>query len=303
MFLLIRDRPDTVLAYTVKPVIYSGLAIRLYRIFCFKHSIFYLPLITGLGYAFTDQSGGLLRSFLRYFLSFLYKLGLSSSDAICFQNPDDLSLFKRKQLFASNCPSYRVWGSGVDLNYFQPKPLPSDHVFLLISRLLVDKGVHDYVNAARLVKKIHPHVVFRLVGTFDTNPSAISRDELDKWIEEGVIEYLGEQDSVYNCLADCRYYVLPSYREGTPRTVLEAMATRRPIITTDVPGCRETVVHGDNGFLVPARSPEKLASAMISMIEQPEASSQKMAQSSLERAKKYFDVCKVNRDLIEIMSA
>lgn len=224
--LLRRQRPDVVLAYTAKPVIYGGLAAR--RV----GGIRFFPMITGLGYAFTD-SGGLKRLLVRRVIEQLYRRSLASAETVIFQNPDDENLFRERKLIPSTVPSVRVNGSGVDLDAFPPAPLPEAPVFLMLARLVADKGVREYVAAARSVKHQYPQAVFRLGGGLDPNPASIRPDELQSWVDSGVIEYLGDIHNVQGALAACRYYVLPSYREGTPRSVLEAMATGRPIITTD----------------------------------------------------------------------
>ena len=170
-----------------------------------------------------------------------------------FQNPDDEALFRELDLLPDTVPSSVVNGSGVDVAEYSVAPLPDRSCFLLIGRLLGDKGLREYAQAAQRVKATYPEAVFRLVGWIDDNPDAITQRELDQWVYSGVLEFLGRLDDVRPAIADCSVYVLPSYREGTPRTVLEAMAMGRPVITTDAPGCRETVVDGDNGFLVPVK--------------------------------------------------
>jgi glycosyltransferase involved in cell wall biosynthesis len=170
----------------------------------------------------------------------------------------------------------------------------------MIARLVLDKGVREYACAARMVRTRFPHAQFRLVGWIDENPSAISQSELDEWIEAGVIEYLGRQQDVRTALAGCAVYVLPSYREGTPRTVLEAMAVGRAIVTTDAPGCRETVIDGENGFLVPIGDAVALAGAMIRLLENPDVI-ESFGRKSREMAEKKFDVRIVNHLLTDGM--
>ena len=160
--------------------------------------------------------------------------------------------------------------------------------FLLIARLLGDKGIREYVQAAKLVKQQYPEAQFDLVGGLDTNPTSISQAELDQWIAAGTINFLGRLSDVRPAIAECSVYVLPSYREGTPRTVLEAMAMGRAVITTDAPGCRETVLDGDNGFLVPVKDTDALAQAMLRFIEQPELIAQ-MGQRSRSIAEEKYD--------------
>ena len=303
VFFYLRFRPELVLAYTVKPVIYSGLLCRACILLGPRSRFRFLALITGLGYAFTDGQRTAKRRFLRQVLSKLFKIALSASDVVAFQNPDDQAEFEHMSLVPNSAKLIRVWGSGVDLTLFPHRQLPKSPVFLMLSRLLADKGIREYVNAARIVKQQFPFSVFRLAGMLDPNPTAISREELEEWITEGVIEYLGDLHSVHTALTACRFYVLPSYREGTPRSVLEAMATGRPILTTDAPGCRQTVIDGVNGFLVPPRNSEALANAMLRLIEQPESETHRMAQASLNLARERFDVHKVNAQLLEAMGA
>ena len=302
--LLGQIHPDLVFAYTIKPVIYVGLAIRLHLLLHRGLATRFVPLITGLGYAFTSGGGaGKTRWLLRALLQRLYFAALRSADVLVFQNPDDQAAFHAMGLVPPSAKTLRVWGSGVDLEAFTPHELPNAPIFLMLSRLLIDKGIREYVEAARRVRTNYPLAVFRLAGMLDPNPAAIGQPELQSWITAGDIEYLGDLSSVQTALQECRIYVLPSYREGTPRSVLEAMATRRPILTTDVPGCRETVVQGVNGFLVPPRDAKSLAEAMCKMIEQPEAVTQSMAQASLDLAHERFDVHRVNAELLEVMGA
>jgi glycosyltransferase involved in cell wall biosynthesis len=171
----------------------------------------------------------------------------------------------------------------------------------MLARLVADKGVREYVEAARLVKMRFPQAIFQLAGGLDPNPAGIRVDELQGWVGVGGIEYLGEISPVQKALAAARFYILPSYREGTPRSVLEALATGRPVITTDAPGCRETVTDGVNGYLVPPRDAQALADAMIKILEAPEEQVNTMAQASLALAREKYDVRKVNAQMLEIM--
>ena len=304
IYLLTIIRPDYIISYTAKPVIYVGLGIRLFRILTFRRSFLRnAALITGLGFAFVEIDGKKYwkRSLLRWILKFLYREGLKGTELVFFQNPDDQMLFQELGLIPKSAKSLRLWGSGVDLNLFPPYPIPKDHVFLMVARLMVDKGVREYVQAAKLVKNLYPKVLFQLAGPIDSNPSGISEKELDSWIDHKQIEYLGELEQVDKALRKCKYYVLPSYREGTPRSVLEAMATGRPIITTDAPGCRETVINGLNGYLVPPRDVEALAEAMFLLIEQTKNETERMAQASLALVRQRYDVHKINTTMIEAL--
>lgn len=290
--LMRRVRPDHVLGYTVKPVIYGSLAAWLAGVpRCFA-------MITGLGYAFQRQvQGGALQLLVRR----LYAMALSGVKCVFFQNPDDQALFRQQGLVASGARTCVVNGSGVDVASFSVQPLPAGGVnFLLIARLLGDKGVREFVGAARQVKAVHPQAQFTVVGWIDSNPDAIQQHELDEWVAAETIHFMGRLSDVRPAIAACSVYVLPSYREGTPRTVLEAMAMGRAIITTDAPGCRETVVNGDNGLLVPVKSVDELAQAMCRFIDEPGLAGAMGARSRLIAEEKY-DVHKVNAVMLSEM--
>ena len=286
--------PDIVIAYTAKPVIYTGIILKNFS------KITYYPLITGLGYAFTSDNT-LKRKILKNLMIKLYKEGLKSAAKVIFQNRDDQNLFDKLKIIKKNTSTNIVNGSGVDLNMYPFSDLPSKPIFLMISRLLVDKGVREYVKAAQIVHSHFPNAIFQLAGYLDENPSGITLDELQSWVKQGDIQYLGEIESVQSILKSCRYYVLPSYREGTPRSSLEALSTGRPIITTDVPGCRETVIHKKNGLLVSPKNSEVLAEAMISLLEKKDEKIQAMGKESYLLAKEKFEIEKVNKSILSII--
>ncbi len=290
-----RCKPDIVIAYTAKPVIYAGMALRHFP------RIHFFPLITGLGYGFTE-AGGIKRKLIQKVMTALYKRGLKSAESIIFQNPDDKRLFYKLKIISKKQSSRIVNGSGVDLDLYPFSPPSKKPIFLMLSRLLVDKGVREYVEAASIVKGRYPNVIFQLAGRLDSNPSSISKKELNLWIDKGFVEYLGELSSVQKNLASCRFYVLPSYREGMPRSVLEAMAIGRPIITTDTPGCRETVIHKKNGLLVPPKNSRYLANAMIELLEETEDKIQNMGKQSFILAKDRYAVEKINKSMFNIMN-
>jgi glycosyltransferase involved in cell wall biosynthesis len=291
-WLLRSVRPDYFMAYTIKPVVYGLLAAWLAAV------PRRFALVTGLGYAFQgDGRRGLLRGLVVR----LYRLSLGRAHKVFFQNPDDQALFKKSAILPTAVPSVVVNGSGIDLTQFTVVPVPDKGCrFLLIARLLGDKGVREYVQAARWVREKYPQVVCGLVGWIDENPDAITHAELQTWMDENVIQYLGHLQDVRPAIADCTVYVLPSYREGTPRTVLEAMAMGRPIITTDAPGCRETVVNGDNGYLVAVKSVDELAVAMERFVLEPGLAHQMGARSRVLAEDKY-DVHKVNNHMLKEM--
>jgi len=231
----------------------------------------------------------------------LYRRALRQNRSVFFQNPDDLDQFDRLRLLRSRSQAVLVNGSGVDLDHFRPlPPVVNPPVFLLMARLYREKGIREFVAAARLVKERYPQTRFCLVGSIDSNPSAILPVELEAWKAEGVIEHTPWVDDVRPFLAACSVYVLPSYREGTPRTVLEAMAVARPTITTDAPGCRETVVDGENGFLVPVKDAQAVAQAMERFILNPELIG-RMGRCARTIAEQKYDVHDVNRIMVKVM--
>ncbi|MGA6878201.1 glycosyltransferase family 4 protein [Acinetobacter sp. AND/436] len=298
--LMKKIKPDYVLSYTIKPVIYGTLAAWLAKV---PHRF---ALITGLGYAFQSVEYGSKRSFFQKIVHGLYQQALSHSHKVFFQNPDDLKLFQDLKLLQPNLPTVVVNGSGVNVTDFNVLPFPVNAQnnpklsFLLIARLLGDKGVREYAEAAKLIKLQYPEVEFHLVGWIDENPSAIRQQELDQWVASNILKYWGKLTDVRPAIAESSVYVLPSYREGTPRTVLEAMAMGRAIITTDAPGCRETVIQGENGFLVEVKSVNSLMNAMQEFINNP-ALIEQMGQRSREIALNKYDVHQVNRHMMQEM--
>ncbi|MDR5899548.1 glycosyltransferase family 4 protein [Halomonas vilamensis] len=296
LYRLIRNiRPEIVLAYTIKPVVYGLLAAQLAKV----------PkryaLITGLGYAFAGQESG-TRPLVFHSACRLYAAALRKADRVFFQNPDDEALFRELGLLTASVPSQVLNGSGVDMAHFTVAPLPEGPPrFLLIARLLGGKGVRQYISAARRIKQQHPEVMFQLAGDIDSNPDSVTQEELNGWVEEGVVEHWGWLTDVRPAIADCSVYVLPSYyREGTPRSILEAMAMGRAVITTDAPGCRETVLEGDNGYLVPVKDVDALVEAMQHFINRP-ALVKTMGRRSHEIAENRYDVHKVNAVMLQAM--
>lgn len=292
-------QPDVVLSYTIKPVIYGTLAAWLAKV------PQRFALITGLGYAFQNVESG-QRSIFQKMVHGLYAQALKHANKVFFQNPDDLKLFQDMHLLAADKPTVVVNGSGVNVQDFKVMPLPKNDAgmvkasFLLIARLLGDKGVREYAEAARIIKQDYPEAEFHLVGWIDDNPSAIKQDELDCWIADQRLQFWGKLSDVRPAIAASSVYVLPSYREGTPRTVLEAMAMGRAVITTDAPGCRETVNHGVNGYLVAVKTVDELVQAMRYFIEDPKLIDY-MGQRSREIALNKYDVHQVNRHMLTEM--
>lgn len=291
--LLKKINPDIVLSYAIKPVIYGSLAASLAGI-----SNIY-SMITGLGYVFTGES--VKQKILFRLVYPMYKSALSKNRVVFFQNPDDLELFRDLKLVSYKGQQIIINGSGVDISHFAYSPPPTEPIyFLLMARLIWDKGIGEYVEAARNLKNRYPKVSFKLLGPFDINPTAIKPTDVEKWDKEGIIEYLGEARDVRPYLANSSVYVLPSYREGTPRSVLEAMSMGRPIVTTDAPGCRETVQEGANGFLVPIKDAEALEKAMEKFILNPELILE-FGLASRKIAEEKYDVRKVNRTILQAM--
>ncbi|HCP99127.1 MAG TPA: glycosyltransferase family 1 protein [Pseudoalteromonas sp.] len=284
-------KPDSVLAYTIKPVIWGGLAARLSGV-----KEFY-ALVTGLGFAF--QKGSFLKNTLMKVVKGLYRLSLKKAKGVIFQNPDNRQVFVDLEIVPEHKTAV-VNGSGVDITHFEVKPLPSTPIFLLIARLLGDKGIREYVKAANIVKQKYPDAIFQLVGPEDPSPDGISLTELTQLNTNNAVDYLGGTNDVRPYIEDCSIFVLPSYHEGLPRTVLEAMATGRPILTTDVPGCRETVINGENGWLVEKANVEQLVERMNWFIENQQEW-QRMAGESRAMVEDKFDVHKVNAELLKIM--
>ena len=286
---LLRElRPDVVIAYTVTPIVLGAAAAK-------RQGARFVPLITGLGYAFT---GGREPKRLFSYLAgrLMYRRALGRATVAVFQNPDDREEFRRLRLLPKRLPTAVVNGSGIDLSRFTVAPLPERLSFLMIARFLKDKGVREFGEAARRLKQEHPDVPIRLVGWLDASPDAISQAELDRIVGSGV-ELVGQLENVRPAIASCSVYVLPSYREGTPRSVLEAMAMGRAVVTTDAPGCRETVVEGENGFLVQPRDWESLYAAMKSFVAEP-ALAQRMGRRSREIAESKYDAEKVTAELL-----
>jgi glycosyltransferase involved in cell wall biosynthesis len=285
--------PDVVLAYTIKPVIWGGIALM------GRSTTRFYALITGLGYSFND-SDSFARKALSVLVTQLYRTALFKTSRVIFQNPDDRDLFIARQIVGKDKCAL-VNGSGVDLNRFPLTSLPIDGVvFLMIGRLLGEKGFREYAKAASLVKARYPDAVFRMLGPEDPSPDGIPLEEIRNWQAKGWVEYLGETPDVRPFINDCHIFVLPSYHEGMPRTVLEAMAMGRPILTTDAPGCRETVTPGENGYLVPKGDADALAERMFWFIEH-RVEWNRMGLRSREIAEERFNVHDINRELLKIM--
>lgn len=285
------EQPTHVLSYHIKPVLYTALCS------WFFPKIKIYPTITGLGYLFT--STGISVKVFKAIVYVLYKLAFKRSSKIFFQNKDDLKLFEEKKVVSSH-KALLVGGSGVTLDEYAFTPLPEAISFIFVGRINTDKGILEYLEACKHVKKKYPYISFRLAGSFSKNPTFMSVEKIQEYCTNAGVEYLGELADVRPWLRKTTVFVLPSYREGTPRAGLEALSTGRPIITTDVPGCREIIQDGVNGYLILPRNSESLSKAMIRMIEHPEILP-KMGQESRKIAEKKFDVTLVNKSMMEAM--
>ncbi len=287
-----RAKPEYLFLYTIKPVIYGSLA----ALFARRCNVF--SMITGLGYVFSERDGN---SFLRLIVINLYRFALKVNEKVFFQNPDDLKLFMEMNIVKDQDNIIIVNGSGVNLDYYKSVPLPSGPpVFLMIARLIEEKGFQEYIEAAAIVHKKYPGVKFSMIAWLLNSGSSNDKATFKRWDIANFINTYGETVDVRPYIAEASVYVLPSYREGTPRTVLEAMAMGRPIITTDVPGCRETVINGINGYLVPKRDSVALSEAMERFVMNPEIMT-KMGKASRQIAENKYDVHQVNHIINKAM--
>lgn len=290
--LMKQEQPEVVMTYTIKPVIYGSIACRILKI---RESF---AMLSGLGSV--TRGVGIKGALIRFLVNLQYKVALKGCKKVFFQNNDDRDEFLKLGLVKKE-NTVLINGSGVNIERFKYEPLPADNVFIFVGRLLKDKGIQEYCQAARIVRAKYKDAQFLVLGPKDSNPSAISDNFLNDYIDEGSISYLGYTHDVRPYLKQARVFVLPSYHEGTSRATLEAMATGRPILTTDAPGCRETVIDGHNGFLVPVRDSESLANKMMWMIENP-PEVDKMGAESYIICKNRFDVRKVNEVILKTMS-
>jgi len=290
---IVSIRPDVVFSYTIKNNIYGG-------IICRFLGIPFVPNVTGLGPAFNAED--LINRLVRL----LYRFSLSKAQVAFFQNANDLAIFTDSGL-VSKSRVRLLPGSGVDLNYFSACALPesSDCIrFLLVARLLWDKGIGIYASAARKVRKNYPQARFQLLGPLDPDSrSGIKEADLNEWIAEGVVDYLGSTQDVRKYLRSAHCVVLPSYyREGTPRSLLEAGAVGRPVITTDMPGCRDVVIDNETGFLVSPRDVDQLAAACEKFIKMSAARKATMGAASRRHTARYYDEKIVIDAYIEVLA-
>ncbi len=290
-------KPDITLSYFIKPVIYGSIAACLVRV-PRRYSM-----IEGLGYVFMEDAAAdsLLQRTLRRLVPVIYKLALRSNEKVFFLNHEDLTQFLEGNLVRQR-QVVRIDGTGLDLEHYAPSaPVLTPITFLLIARMLREKGVYDFIEAARMVRTRFSSTRFILVGGTDPNPGSVSMSDLQGWVDEGLVEWPGHVNDVRPWITRASVFVLPSYyREGVPRSSQEAMAMGRPVITTDWVGCRETVRDGVNGYLVPPRDPEALALAMQRFVEAPDLVP-KMGSEGRRIAEERFDVNVINQQILDAM--
>ena len=289
------ERPDAVLNFTIKPVLYGSLVagwLKIPRV---------VSMITGMGSVFLV--GGIKRRLLLAVVKVIYRAAMRKNDAVLFQNDEDMQYFLNSS-FVNFDVCHRINGSGVNLQKFSGDVSKVQKgSFLLISRMIKEKGIFEFVDAAREVKKIYPHARFTLLGPIDNNPGAITREDIAAWEAEGLIDYVGLQTDVRPFLDKAEVYVLPTYYlEGVPRTLLEALSMGKPIITSDWRGCRDTVTPDVNGFLVPPTDTKALTRAMLRFLDKRELSS-RMGTASRQIAIEKFDVHQVNAKVISVLEA
>ena len=294
------EKPDLLFASTIKPVIYGCIAARVAGV---PHVY---ATITGLGYAFEADS--FFKKCVNRLSALLYRTALSGAEGVFFQNEDDINVFRQAGILGSRARILRARGTGVDTTRFAPTPLPGlaedgtlsePPVFLLVARLLEAKGIEEYARAAHELKARHPEARFLLLGPEEQGLGSISLEQIRQWQEQGGIEYLGETRDVRPYISAAHVMVLPSWREGTPTSIMEGMSMGRAVVT-DAPGCREVVREGYNGYLVPLRDPKALAAALESFIQRPDLM-RSMGAAGRQMALNDFDAEKVAAHILEDM--
>jgi glycosyltransferase involved in cell wall biosynthesis len=273
--------PDVILSFTIKPNIYSALSARLLKIPILIN-------ITGLGDGFSQDN--LVKKILIIVCRFSFK----KVDTVFFQNIDDKNLFLNNKIVSKQV-SFNLPGSGADLEYFQPLPKtilkPNNIIFCMITRLLWEKGIEEYIDAIRIIKKKYNNIIFQLIGKIDDNSKkSINPIDIKNWTKEGLINYLGFSDDIRQEIRNVDCLVLPSYyREGVPRSLIEGISMGKPIITTNHIGCKEVVNNDENGYLCEIKNVESLANALEKFILLPEKLREQMSFNSRAKAIKEFD--------------
>lgn len=287
---------DLLFPYSIKPVIYGSIAAE-------KLGVPVISMISGLGYTFSGAS--LKALILQQITQFLYRRGLRKNKAVIFQNHDDYQLFLDKRIITKDKKVDFIGGSGVNLSKysFRVNDKKTNNIkFMFVARLLKEKGIDLYVNAAALLKKEFPKAEFHIIGEPDNTPSGISINKITRLVDEGAIIYHGRQNNVEEHLANNDVFVLPTYyREGIPRSILEALSVGLPIITTKTPGCKETVVKDKNGILIEPKNEQSLVKAMRYFLENPEKL-EHMGKESRKYAETKFDVNIINAILLKNIS-
>ncbi len=287
--LLRNRRPLVVVTYTIKPNIYGGLVCSLLRI---PH----VAMVTGLGFVFTPPKTYKDR-IVSFMAARLYAAGLHRTAHVFFQNPDDLQRFRDIKVLKASTSTSIVRGSGVDVSHFGLSPMPEFCSFLFVGRITREKGFVEFADACRFLKRSNPGVRIVVVGWIDSNPRGITQRDLDGWMREELFEFVGPVDDVRPYLDACQVLVLPSYGEGTPRSVLEAMSVGRAVIGTDVPGTREAVIHGITGLLVQARSSKALWEAMKHCIVHP-VEVRNMGLQGRKRVEELYESGRVAKNMV-----
>lgn len=285
-------KPDLVFGYTIKPVIYGSLAAKISgvpRIYA---------MVTGLGRVYA--SSGMKARVVRLITKMLYKWAFRACDKVIFQNGGDIEELVG-QRYLPREKTVQVNGSGVNMSRFARTPLPAEPVFLMVSRIIREKGVMEYCQAARAVKQAYPHARFILLGGFDASIGALKPEEIQSYIDDGSIEFPGEVKDPVSFYQQCAAFVLPSYyREGLPRTLLEAMSCGRAIVTTDWPGCREPVEDGVNGFMVPVKDAQALTDKLMCLAADREML-ERMADAAYETCKNKYEVSIINGQMRQVL--
>jgi glycosyltransferase involved in cell wall biosynthesis len=292
-------KPDFVLSYFIKPVIYGSIAARIAgvpRIFA---------LVAGLGVVFTsaDLAPGFRQRLLQYVGKLLYRIAFACCRNVFFQNDEDIADMIRHRILPEH-KAVRLAGTGINLEKFSPAPPVLQPVtFLLMARLLRQKGIVEYASAAREVSRRGFDARFILLGGIDPNPDGLTESEVKAWVDEGILEWPGQVYDVQPYILEASVYVLPSYyREGVPRSTQEAMAMAKPIITTDNVGCRDTIIDGLTGIMVPVKDVQALAAAMENFITSPDLIV-KMGAESRKLAERRFDVRSINDSIISVLES
>ena len=290
--ILKREKPDAIFTFTLKPNIFGSLVAK-------RLNIPVIPTVTGLGYSF------LRKNWLNWVVQQMYSRAFRGLDKVFFHNQSDYELLKKLRILQHG-QGIVVGGSGVDTNYFQVSAVPHQKpfVFLFLGRLLYDKGLAEFALAAEQIQRNTPNVEFWVAGSYQPeHPAAIPTEEFQPWVNRGVIQYFGQVEDVRPLISKAQVVVLPSYREGMPRAILEAMSMGRPVIATDVPGCRDAVQHGWNGWLSKPRSVEHLEQCLRHAMRQNQETLQEMGNNGRERALDFFDLHLVQQQYLNRLQA